>query len=97
MVVHCAGVQVDVQNIIDKTNGSISIVDDCAHSIGIKDQSVNDHISKQGCLSTFLFHEINGLLVVNDSKLWRRDQIIREKGTNRVDFFAGLNFAHCYT
>jgi len=96
VVVHYAGVPVDVHSILEKTSHAIPVVEDCAHAIDSFDPSIQDYIGKAGCLSTFSFHETKnigigegGLLVVNDKKLWRKAQIIREKGTNRTDFSAG--------
>ena len=100
VVVHYAGVPVDVHRIKKETNGIIPIVEDCAHAIGSIDPTTNDYIGKTGCLSTFSFHETKnvgigegGLLVVNDENLWIKSQIIREKGTNRCEFERGhVNF-----
>lgn len=101
VVVHYAGVAVDVHRLLKETNNSIPIVEDCAHAIEAKTtycpSAPNmDYIGKAGCLATFSFHETKnlgigegGLLVVNDKKLWRKAQITREKGTNRIDFFNG--------
>ena len=96
VVVHYAGVPVDVHSILEQTNHSIPIVEDCAHAIDSVDPKTDDYVGKAGCLSTFSFHETKnigigegGLLVVNDKKFWRKAQIVREKGTNRTDFAAG--------
>ncbi|MGQ9846989.1 MAG: DegT/DnrJ/EryC1/StrS family aminotransferase, partial [Bacteroidales bacterium] len=49
-----------------------------------------------GHLATFSFHETKniisgegGMLVINDKNLFRRAEIIWEKGTNRAEFFRG--------
>lgn len=96
VVVHYAGVPVDVHEILKETNNSIPIVEDCAHAIDSIDPRTDQYVGKAGCLATFSFHETKnigvgegGLLVVNDDKLWRKAQIVREKGTNRIDFFSG--------
>jgi dTDP-4-amino-4,6-dideoxygalactose transaminase len=96
VVVHYAGIPVDVSKILKETNHCIPVVEDCAHAITSVDPRSGDFVGKAGCLSTFSFHETKnvgigegGLLVVNDSNLWNRAQIVREKGTNRVDFRAG--------
>jgi len=96
VVVHYAGVPVDVHRLLEQTDNSIPVVEDCAHAIGSIDPNTSDYIGKLGCLSTFSFHETKnvcigegGLLVVNDGKLWMKTQIVREKGTNRTDFKAG--------
>ena len=96
VVVHYTGVPVDVHQILNETNHSIPVVEDCAHAIGSVDPRTGDIIGKAGCLSTISFHETKnigigegGLLVVNDPNLWTTAQIVREKGTNRVDFLNG--------
>ena len=96
VVVHYAGVPVDVHKILKETNNSIPIVEDCAHAIDFIDPRTDQYVGKAGCLATFSFHETKnigvgegGLLVVNDEKLWRKAQIAREKGTNRTDFLSG--------
>ena len=96
VVVHYAGLAVDVDRILKATCGKIPVVEDCAHAIDSKLPWSREFIGKSGSLSTFSFHETKnlgvgegGALVVNDKKLWRKAQIIREKGTNRVDYFEG--------
>lgn len=96
VVVHYAGVVVDVPRIIKETNAQIPVVEDCAHAIDSVDPNTGNFVGKSGCLSTFSFHETKnvaigegGLLVVNDEKLWKNAQIIREKGTNRTEFKEG--------
>mmetsp|Transcript_2662 Transcript_2662/g.3879 ORF Transcript_2662/g.3879 Transcript_2662/m.3879 type:complete len:541 (-) Transcript_2662:266-1888(-) len=96
VVVHYAGVPVDVKFLLDSTKYSIPIVEDCAHAISSIDPKSGDYVGKSGCLSCFSFHETKnicigegGLLVVNDESLWLRAQMVREKGTNRTDFKAG--------
>lgn len=96
IVVHYAGVPIDVKLLLNSTNYSIPIVEDCAHAISSIDPKSGDYVGKTGCLSCFSFHETKnicigegGLLVVNDESLWLRAQVVREKGTNRTDFKAG--------
>jgi len=96
VVVHYAGVAVDVARLLELTGGSVPVVEDCAHSITSTDPRTGDYLGKAGCMSCFSFHETKnvpigegGLLVVNDERMWRRAQIVREKGTNRTDFKAG--------
>jgi len=96
VIVHYAGVPVDVHSILEQTKHSIPIVEDCAHAIDSVDPRTGDYVGKAGCVATFSFHETKnvgigegGLLVVNNNNLWRKAQITREKGTNRTDFAAG--------
>lgn len=96
VVVHYAGVAVDVNKILEGTNNQIPLVEDCAHAICSIDPNSGEYVGKAGSIATFSFHETKnvgigegGLIVVNDEKLWERAQVIREKGTNRTDFKAG--------
>jgi dTDP-4-amino-4,6-dideoxygalactose transaminase len=95
-VVHYAGIAVDVQKIKDATHHKIPIVEDCAHAIGSIDPVTNQVVGKNCDFAAFSFHETKnicigegGLLVINDESKWKQAQIIREKGTNRVDFREG--------
>lgn len=95
-VVHYAGIAVDVQKIKDATDNKIPIVEDCAHAIGSIDPVTNQVVGLNCDMACFSFHETKnicigegGLLVVNDESKWMQAQIIREKGTNRVDFREG--------
>ena len=93
VVVHYAGVPVNLTRLRET---GIPIVEDCAHAIGSIDPVTNDFVGKTGCLATFSYHETKnigigegGTLVVNDSNLWERARICREKGTNRTAFREG--------
>ena len=99
VLVHYAGAPIDITKL---QHTGIPIVEDCAHAIGTYDPYTQDYIGKTSAVSTFSFHETKnvgigegGLLVVNDSQLWEKAQIIREKGTNRTAFRE--NRAHFYT
>jgi len=96
VVVHYAGVCCDMDEIkalADKH--SIWLIEDAAHAIG-------SHYKRQsagsiGHLSCFSFHETKnitaggegGALLINDSSLIERANIVVEKGTNRIAFHHG--------
>lgn len=74
---------------------NIMIVEDNAHGLfGFHEEKA---LGTQSSLSTLSFHETKnitcgegGALVINDPKLIERAEIIREKGTNRTQFFRGM-------
>jgi dTDP-4-amino-4,6-dideoxygalactose transaminase len=72
----------------------VAIVEDNAHALFARYKG--KHTGTFGRLATQSFHETKnvtcgegGALVVNDPELLDRAQIIREKGTNRNQFFRG--------
>lgn len=93
--VHYAGVGCDMHAISDICRDSgVAIVEDAAHAIlSDFDGKPLGSFGAMGCLS---FHETKnlvageaGALLINDPELVRRAEIIREKGTNRSQFFRG--------
>jgi dTDP-4-amino-4,6-dideoxygalactose transaminase len=93
--VHYAGVACEMDTIchVAKQRG-IAIVEDNAH--GLFARYKNKLTGTFGGLSTLSFHETKniscgegGALIVNDPGLVERATIIREKGTNRSQFFRG--------
>jgi dTDP-4-amino-4,6-dideoxygalactose transaminase len=93
--VHYAGVSCEMDTIMEiaKRHG-LMVIEDAAQGImsSYKDRPLGS-IGHMGCLS---FHETKniisgegGALLVNDSALVQRAEIIREKGTNRSQFFRG--------
>ena len=73
----------------------IVIIEDNAH--GLFASHENNPLGTQAALSTLSFHETKnitcgegGALVINDSRFAERAEIIREKGTNRSQFFRGM-------
>ncbi len=95
VVVHYAGVACDMDriNIIASTYG-IHVVEDAAQAIDSYYKS--RPLGSIGIMGAFSFHETKniisgegGLLSINDEKLIKRAEIIREKGTNRSSFFRG--------
>lgn len=95
VVVHYAGVACEmdaIQEIARRNN--LSIVEDNAH--GLFGTYKGRPLGTFGALATQSFHETKnitcgegGALVVNDSLLVERAEIIREKGTDRSRFFRG--------
>jgi dTDP-4-amino-4,6-dideoxygalactose transaminase len=95
VVVHYAGVgcEMDVVGAVAARHG-VAVVEDNAH--GLFGSYRGRPLGSFGALSTLSFHETKnvtcgegGALVVNDSALAGRAEIIREKGTNRSRFFKG--------
>ena len=95
VVVHYAGVACDMDTIcsIAERHG-IAVVEDNAH--GLFARYKGRYLGTFGCLATQSFHETKnitcgegGALIVNAPELVERAQIIREKGTNRSQFFRG--------
>jgi dTDP-4-amino-4,6-dideoxygalactose transaminase len=95
VVVHYAGIACDMDKImIIAKKYNLKVVEDAAHSIDsfFKDKP----LGSIGHLSAFSFHETKnvmcgegGMLVINDKQYFSRAEIIREKGTNRTQFFNG--------
>ena len=93
--VHYAGVACEMDAIcsLAREHG-IRVVEDNAH--GLFARYKGKLTGTFGCLSTQSFHETKniicgegGALVVNDPEMVERATIIREKGTNRGQFFRG--------
>ena len=93
--VHYAGVACEMGTICDiARQHGVRVVEDNAH--GLFARYRGKLTGTFGCLSTQSFHETKniscgegGALVVNDPELVERAMIIREKGTNRNQFFRG--------
>ncbi|MFN8358698.1 MAG: dTDP-4-amino-4,6-dideoxygalactose transaminase [Candidatus Kapaibacterium sp.] len=95
VVVHYAGIACDMSSIMNLAERyRIRVVEDAAQGI---DAFHNDKpLGGIGDLGALSFHETKniicgegGLLIVNDPKVGKRAEIIREKGTNRSAFFRG--------
>jgi dTDP-4-amino-4,6-dideoxygalactose transaminase len=93
--VHYAGVACEMDTICEIAHRQgIRVVEDNAHGLFAR---YNGKLTGTfGCLSTQSFHETKniscgegGALIVNDPDLVERALIIREKGTNRSQFFRG--------
>ena len=95
VVVHYAGVACEMNTILEiASKYKIPVIEDAAQGIMAKyNGSPLGSIGTFGCLS---FHETKnihcgegGALLINDKKYIERAEIIREKGTNRSQFFRG--------
>ena len=95
IIVHYAGVAVDMEPIMELANkNSIFVIEDAAQAIDsfYKGQPLGGI----GHLGAFSFHETKniisgegGMLVINDDRFVDRAETIWEKGTNRASFFRG--------
>lgn len=95
--VHYAGVACEMDSIMAVAKKhNLYVVEDAAQAImsSYKGKSLGTF----GHLAAFSFHETKnitsagegGLLIVNDAQFVERAEIIREKGTNRTQFFRGM-------
>ena len=92
VIVHYGGIACDMhklKKLADKYK--IYLIEDAAQAIDCYYN--NKPLGSLGHLATFSFHETKnitcgegGLLVINDKKLIKRAEVIREKGTNRSAF-----------
>ena len=94
-LVHYAGVGCDMDTImaIARRHG-IAVVEDNAH--GLYGRYRGRYLGTLGQLGTLSFHETKnftcgegGALLINDAQFNQRAEILREKGTNRSQFFRG--------
>ncbi len=96
-VVHYAGVGCEMDKIIEIANKhNLYVIEDAAQ--GMMAEYNGKPLGTIGNLGAFSFHETKnytsagegGLLIVNDDKFIERAEIVREKGTNRSQFFRGM-------
>jgi dTDP-4-amino-4,6-dideoxygalactose transaminase len=95
--VHYAGIGCEMDTIMDiAKRHNLFVVEDAAQ--GMMSSYKGKPLGTIGHLGTFSFHETKnytsagegGLLIVNDERFKERAEIIREKGTNRSQFFRGM-------
>lgn len=95
VVVHYAGVGCEMDTILDIANRhGLPVVEDAAQAIM---STYKGHaLGSLGQLSAFSFHETKniisgegGCLGINDPAFAHRAEILREKGTNRAQYFRG--------
>ena len=94
-LVHYAGVGCELDTIMPiARRNKIAVVEDNAH--GLYGKYHGRFLGTFGELATLSFHETKnfscgegGALLINDTQLNERAEIIREKGTNRSRFFRG--------
>lgn len=93
--VHYAGVGCEMDALLAlSAKHGIRIVEDNAH--GLYGRYKGRSLGTFGSLSTLSFHETKniscgegGALIINDPRMVDRAEILREKGTNRSQFFRG--------
>ncbi len=93
--VHYAGVACEMDTILEIAKKyNLFVIEDAAQ--GIMSKYKGRSLGTIGDLGCFSFHETKniisgegGALVINNSNLVNRAEIIREKGTDRVNFFRG--------
>lgn len=94
-LVHYAGVGCEMDTIMAiARQHAIAVVEDNAH--GLYGRYRGRYLGTFGQLGTLSFHETKnfscgegGALLINDMQFNRRAEILREKGTNRSQFFRG--------
>jgi dTDP-4-amino-4,6-dideoxygalactose transaminase len=95
--VHYAGVACEMDSIMELANKySLVVIEDAAQ--GMMSTYKGKALGTIGHLGTYSFHETKnytsggegGLLLINDEKYANRAEVIREKGTNRSQFFRGM-------
>ena len=95
MPVHYAGVSCEMDTIMDiAQRHKLLVIEDAAQ--GIMSTYKGRPLGSIGHLAALSFHETKniisgegGALLINDSRFVERAEIIREKGTNRSQFFRG--------
>jgi len=95
--VHYAGVSCEMDVIMDIADrNSLYVIEDAAQ--GVNSFYREKPLGTIGHLGTYSFHETKnltsggegGMLLINDKRFIERAEIIREKGTNRSQFFRGV-------
>ena len=94
--VHYGGVACEMDTIMEiAKRHSLYVIEDAAQ--GMMATYKGRALGTIGHIGTFSFHETKnytcgegGLLIINDEQFIERAEIIREKGTNRTQFFRGL-------
>ena len=93
--VHYAGVGCEMDRIMDIADKhNLVVIEDAAQGVGAYYN--NRALGSIGHVGTYSFHETKnyicgegGALCINDSGMIKRAEIIRDKGTNRSEFFRG--------
>ncbi|GAB3052958.1 dTDP-4-amino-4,6-dideoxygalactose transaminase [Virgibacillus ainsalahensis] len=96
IVVHYAGVSCEMERIMEiaQSNG-LWVIEDAAQ--GLMSNYKGNSLGTIGHMGTFSFHETKnytcgegGALIINDSSLIERAEILQEKGTDRSQFIKGM-------
>jgi dTDP-4-amino-4,6-dideoxygalactose transaminase len=97
VAVHYAGVGCEMDTIMEiALKHNLFVIEDAAQ--GMMSKYKNRTLGTIGHMGAYSFHETKnytsggegGLLIVNDESFIHRAEIIREKGTNRSQFFRGM-------
>ena len=97
VIVHYAGVSCDMNNVMNiARKHGLFVIEDAAQAM--MSTFENRPLGTIGDFGTFSFHETKnytsggegGLLIINNTSFFERAEIIREKGTNRSQFFRGM-------
>lgn len=97
VAVHYAGVACEIDTIMDiAERHNLYVIEDAAQ--GMMSSYKGRKLGSIGHLGAFSFHETKnytsggegGLLIINDEFFSERAEILREKGTNRSQFFRGM-------
>lgn len=96
VTVHFAGVPCAMDCIVDiASRKGVALVENNAHALFARFQG--QYTGTFGCLAAQSFHETEnftygegGALIINDPALVERAIVIRDKGTNRSQFFRGM-------
>lgn len=95
--VHYAGVACEMDTIIAiAQKHNIFVIEDAAQGLGSSYKG--KPLGTIGHIGAYSFHETKnitsggegGLLIINDKQFAQRAEVVREKGTNRSDFFKGM-------
>lgn len=95
--VHYAGVACEMDTIMEiATRHGLFVIEDAAQ--GMMSTYKGRPLGSIGHMAAYSFHETKnftsggegGLLIINDAQFVQRAEIIREKGTNRSQFFRGM-------
>jgi dTDP-4-amino-4,6-dideoxygalactose transaminase len=95
VVIHYAGIACDMERVSEiATRNNLLVIEDAAHAIEAFYHG--QPLGSIGDIATFSFHETKnvqcgegGALLVNDTQLVERAEIVQEKGTDRSRFFRG--------
>ena len=94
--VHYAGIACEMDTIqrVAQAHGDVAVVEDNAH--GLYGKYRGDYLGTFGKLGALSFHATKnfscgegGAVIVNDSSLVERAEMVREKGTDRTRFYRG--------
>lgn len=94
--VHYAGCSCDMDKLMEIAKSyNLKVIEDAAQAVDAKYK--DKYLGTIGDMGTYSFHETKnfvcgegGALLINDESYIERAEIIREKGTNRSNFFKGF-------